>query len=448
MLGLFDALIGTFYFLLIVSLAWIYKNKRLAEGKSNYRLYMPSLLTHLIGAVGFSLIYAFYYGGGDTFYYFKGGQSLIQSLFTHPFSTIQLYFYNLSQVPNELRHTIQFLGNEQSIEVFGMMKFTSVFCFFGFNNYVATTLLFATLSFIANWKLFKFINAEFFRNNVLSPKLWLILFVPSLIFWGTGILKDTLVFSFLVFLLIYLIKLFSTNYPKQLWTVVAYAIVVIVSAYFVYVLKSYVLISFLLAILIAYYKKITAISRIEARNKVLGLFFNLIFIGILTLIVVIGFQSFKNEIFKVESEAFSTLKGFHSWHTTLGGSSYDLGFTDYSVWAIIKKSPLAFAVSYFGPFPWELNSPIMVITALESYLFFFLFIRALYLYRWRLFQIANRNNLIIFSMVFTIVFGIVVGISSYNYGALARFKIQAMPFFLIWVLGNENKKRNQNLLNK
>ncbi len=448
MLGLFDALIGTLYFLLIISLAWIYKNRKLAQGQSNYRFYISSLLTHLIGAVFFSLIYAFYYGGGDTFYYFKGGQSLINSFFIHPFSTIQVYFYELSQVPNELRHTIQFLGNEQSVEVFGMMKFTSIFCFFGFNNYLATTLLFASLSFIANWKLFKFVNAEFYRNNILSPKLWWILFVPSLIFWGTGVLKDTLVFSFLVFLLIYLIKLFSSHYPKLIWNSVIYIMIVIVSMYFVYVLKSYVLISFLLAILIAYYKKITAISKIESRNKILGIFFNFIFIGIITIGLFFAFQSFKSEIFKAESEAFTTLKGFHSWHTTLGGSSYDLGFTDYSIWTVIKKSPLAFAVTYFGPFPWELNSPVMLITALESYLFILLFIRGLYLYRWRLFQLVNRNNLIIFSMVFTIIFGVVVGISSYNYGALARFKIQAMPFFLIWVLGNENFRRNQNLLNK
>lgn len=438
MITLFDGILGSFYFLIIMLIGWVYSNQKKGQGKLNYKYYLPSLFIHLFGVTFFCLVYGFYYGGGDSYYYFRGGASLNKYLLTNPFETLSVYFYSLENIPTELSYIISWIGKGNSEETFLSMKIASIFSLIGGGGFLSASIILSYLSFFFNWKLFTTINKAFYIEKVNSPKLHYILFIPSLFFWGTGILKDTYVFIFSSIIIIIFIQAFNI---KGIRFLLLKLFLLVVSSYCIISLKPYVFFSVLGSLLVAYYGKILSTSRLLKSNKALGYIFNFIFLMVLIGILFYGFQSFQSEILRAQNEAIKTLQGFHDWHTKLGGSSYSLGITDYSIFGILQQSPLAFLVTYFGPFPWQINSPIMLLTALESYFYLYLFVIAIRTQRFQLFSLFKKHNIILFSIIFSIVFGILVGITSYNYGALARFKIQALPYFLIWLSSYKSIKR-------
>jgi hypothetical protein len=441
MLTLFDGIIGLFYALILLGAGWLYKNHQLAKGYSNYRYYFPSLLAHILGAVGFCLVYGLYYGGGDSYYYFRGGKSLVEMFFLYPVDTIKVFIYNISDIPYDLKYIVSWLGNENGEDAFLTMKLSSVFCLLGFNTFVGSSIILAFVSFFANWKLFKVINTSFYYSNIVVPKLYYILFIPSLLFWGTGILKDTYVFIFLVFIFNFVVTFFSKVNTGKFYTTVLLILSLLFGAFMIK-LKAYVFYSLIISLSIAYYSQITGLASLKDSNKGLKYFYNFLLIVLIVILTALGFQSFQREIFRAQEEAISIIQGFHSWHTILGGSSYSLGITDYSFFGIVSKAPLAFMVTYFGPFPWEIKTPIMMFTALESYVFFFLFSKMLWVKQFKLFSGVNRSSIILFSIIFSVIFGAMIGITSYNYGALARFKIQSMPFLLVWILSVNSYKKS------
>lgn len=439
MITLFDALIGSFYFLVIMIIGWVYSKQKIGSGKTNYKFYFPSLLIHLLGVTFFCLVYGLYYGGGDSYYYFRGGNSLNQYLFSNPMETLSVYFYTLENLPTNLSYIINWIGKGNSEETFLTMKIASIFSLFGLGGFLSASILISYVSFFFNWKLFTVVNKAFFFNQIHSPNLHFILFIPSLFFWGTGILKDTYVFIFLSIIVINFIQVFSLkNYKNTMQRL----FLVVAASYFIVSLKPYVFYTLIFSLLIAYYGKFLNLNKLFKDNKLITYLFNVVFLVIVIGVLFYGFQAFQAEIFKVQKEAIKTLQGFHDWHTKLGGSSYSLGITDYSIVGILQQAPLAFLVTYFGPFPWQINSPIMLLTAVESYIFFYFFIKSIRRNGLRFILVNKSNSILIFSIVFSIIFGVLVGITSYNYGALARFKIQALPFFFIWLDATNKTNRS------
>jgi hypothetical protein len=121
-----------------------------------------------------------------------------------------------------------------------------------------------------------------------------------------------------------------------------------------------------------------------------------------------------------------------------GGSSYSLGAPgDFSIGGMAKKFPLAISVTFFRPFPWEVRNPIMFLASLEGLFFLWLTLKSARKYGFfNYFQNAFKEPMVAFCLLFSLVFGFAVGFTSYNYGALVRYKIPCLPFYLLFVYLN------------
>jgi hypothetical protein len=145
------------------------------------------------------------------------------------------------------------------------------------------------------------------------------------------------------------------------------------------------------------------------------------------------FQKFNLE--NLEAKA----KGMQQWHTYVvevlndgQGSSYSLGDLDYSITGILKKIPASINVALFRPYFWEVRTSLMVLSAVESSIILFFTLTALwYFFKHFYFSLnyISKNPTIIFMLVFSLVFAFSVGFSSYNFGALSRYRIPLLPFF-------------------
>jgi hypothetical protein len=156
-------------------------------------------------------------------------------------------------------------------------------------------------------------------------------------------------------------------------------------------------------------------------------------------------NSIMNSNLKYQTDKIeSRVEGFQSWHTHLGGSSYDLGEIEFTASGIVKKIPQAINVALFRPYPWEAKNVMSIINSLESFVILlitiYVFIKVGIL---TFFRTITKNSFVIGALIFVLFFAFVVGFTSYNFGALSRFRIPLVSiylFILLYVRINHNKE--------
>jgi hypothetical protein len=120
------------------------------------------------------------------------------------------------------------------------------------------------------------------------------------------------------------------------------------------------------------------------------------------------------------------------WTGKDAGSGYSLGELDGSFTSLAKVAPAGLIVTYFRPFIWEVKNPLMLLSSLEG-MAIFLFVLFLF-YKRKLKSIVkciSSNPAMLFCLAFSISYAIAVGVSTYNFGTLSRYKVPCIPFLLI-----------------
>ncbi|MBC7411759.1 MAG: hypothetical protein H7331_04820, partial [Bacteroidia bacterium] len=189
-----DFLLAGIYVLFLLVCAFIYQQQK---RKSNpvYSYYVKGMLAKFIGGTLFCLIYVYYYGGGDTLLYNANSISL-NNLF---FKNINAYYHILIGDIQPI-YLSEFDSNTGSVgpyinnyETYFVVRITSLVQFFAFRNFLTCTIVLSFISYIAIWKLFKLLCV--FYPTIQHRLAQAILFVPSPLFWGSAILKDTYTFA-------------------------------------------------------------------------------------------------------------------------------------------------------------------------------------------------------------------------------------------------------------
>ena len=151
--------------------------------------------------------------------------------------------------------------------------------------------------------------------------------------------------------------------------------------------------------------------------------------------IVYGLRSVMGSDSELSADALKNkAAGFQSWHGSLGGSAYDLGISDFSTSSLIKAIPLGINVTFFRPYLWETHSFFQLIAALQSLFFLYFTVRTIIRCGFSIFIILATDPLMLFSLSFSLLYGFVAGFTSYNFGALDRYKIPSLPFFMITLI--------------
>jgi hypothetical protein len=142
-------------------------------------------------------------------------------------------------------------------------------------------------------------------------------------------------------------------------------------------------------------------------------------------------------------EIKNRIEGFRSWHTHLKGSAYDLGEMEYTPIGYLKKVPSGINVALFRPYPWEAGNVMALGNSMESMVLFFLTLYTILKTRSvNLFKYVKNHSFLLGCFVFCLFYAYVIGITSYNFGALSRFKIPLVSFYLftlLYILKTYNK---------
>jgi hypothetical protein len=136
------------------------------------------------------------------------------------------------------------------------------------------------------------------------------------------------------------------------------------------------------------------------------------------------------DVSKLAERTKITADYLYSVSVSQEGSAYRLGELDGTFAGMVKLAPQAINVSLFRPYLWEVKNPLMLLSALESFIFLLLTLKLIFkmgiINIWA--KITSMPYLL-FCLIFTLVFAFAVGLNSNNFGTLVRYKIPFVPFY-------------------
>jgi hypothetical protein len=406
--------------------------------------FIKGLSAKLWGGLGFALVYTFYYEyGGDTRSYFDDSTMVVQSLSDGLSVYWEVLNHRLDGTSSEAFDYIMRMAFQDPREYY-VVNLISVFNFLGFGSYFSATLLVALFTYWGVWHFFLLVVRKF--PEIEKQVALAILFIPSVVFWGSGISKDSLILCG-VGLLIYHVNQLATRGLWQLGSL----IVIAVSAYFMFVVKAYVLISLVPALLL--WRTLYLRERIKSAALRTATLPVVAALSVFAVVYSLDFLAKYNETYSLNSFV-DTAQSMQGWHYVEGangaddhgrGSSYTLGEYDASSWrGMLKVFPQAVNATFFRPYFWEANGATMLAQAIESAVFLvFALITLLKVGPLRVYRYISNDSFLLMCVVFALFFGFAVGFSSYNFGALSRYKIPAVPFFItaLFIIRHKAKVR-------
>lgn len=408
------------------------------------RWFMKGLAVKLLGGLAFAFVYTFYYEyGGDTRSYFHDALLVIQSLGEGPIVFWEVLQHDIVNVSAEALDYILRMKFADPREVF-VVNVTAIFALLGAGSYFSTTLLMALFTYWGVWKFFLLLVRKYPTMEGLMA--FAALFIPSVFFWGSGIGKDSLILCAIGLMLYHVNEVASGRF----WQVKS-LLIIIVSGYFMYVVKAYVLVSLVPAIVLwrtLHFRDMLPRGLIRsAALPVVGL------VAVVGIVFALDVLAKYSSQYNVDSFV-STAQSMQGWHYQEGantsdqhgrGSSYTLGEYDGSSWrGLLQIAPAAINVTYFRPYLWEADNVAMLAQAVESLLFLlFTVYVVLKVGPLRTYRIVTNDSFLLMCVVFALFFGFAVGFSSYNFGALSRYKIPAIPFFVVALLVVHRTYMNQ-----
>lgn len=366
-------------------------------------------------------IYSEYYtvrGEADTFKYFDDSHYMAQALWNHPLDYFQMlfgincdtnYFHEeyFNQMSNWVRSYDNGLFNDNRL----IIRFNAFIRIFSFGNYHVHALVFNLIAFIGS----VYIGKVFYTVSGSKLKSYFTVFlVPSLIFWSSGIFKESiLLFALGAFLyLFYQGSIGNWNRKKGL--------VLLFMAGILIVMKLYVFAAFLPAC-ICYY-----VARNQQRTSA-------IYLGLFTSFLILAFAlgAFKPELSFIALIVDKQRDFINLAHHFDVNSAFPMDYLQANLGSLLKASPEAILNAFTKPWIGEVNSVLFIPPLFENILLLFAVLLCFYSRK----KLARLQfKFIFFCLVFTLVLYLIIGLTTPITGALVRYKIPAAPFIWITVL--------------
>ncbi len=430
-IGWIDVLLGILYLLLVFFIARIiYLRKK--EQSPIYRYFLPALFFKIFMGIAFCLVYVFYYRGGDTIMYYDSIKPLVNLLFERPGKVLSMLIGN-NNPENLMYFTAETAKPYDYIyfdsKTFSVCRFSFIFSLFGLNRFLLTNILLNCFGFIGIWQFFKMlyrIYPEYIKSIAIA-----VLFIPSVVFWGSGIYKDSFALSSSLWIIASIYALFFRKEKLLL-----HFFLLLFNAYILISVKPYIFVALLPALLIwVSFGNINAIRSKFLRRIIWPASFALVlFVGSLIF-------SFVEKELGVYSDMDAMLEKAQVTQQDLiraeqyGDNFVYIGAYETSVWGVLKKAPIAIFTALYRPFIWESDSVFILLTAVENLFLLLLSIYVLLFFNpLKTMKILGNNPHLFFFLLYSLFFAFAIGISASNYGALVRYKIPIIPIFIALLL--------------
>lgn len=481
MLGIILAIGYALLFVLIIRKHSLFHS----EGISRNALTLAFIVKLCFGIIYWAVYtyYPNYQNKGDAFLYFDDGKVLYSALYEKPIDYIKLLLgYNDASLAPYFEKTgywsrefNQGLYNETRT----VIRFNAIVCLFSFGHFHVHTVFMGFLSFCGLTALYKSFLPYF--ENKRRELFAVVFFLPSVLFWGSGVLKEGLIllgtgmliyhwfklckegftikrsililffiallaFSKIYILLILLPLLFAHALVSKSGT--NYSLIKYLSVLSLYIGAGLLLPNFDLPFMLMekqrqsvylsrggaylineethryiYIKPETKDRVIELKDKP----------GYGKIRPGVPYLNWTRDNYLdtgvVTSSTDTTTYQIY-YNQEAAGSKIDIPILFPSYWSLVKISPLAFFNSLVRPHLFETRNPLMLLSAFENALIMLFIFLCLFFSSKKI----NNPHIIIFCFAFVIMLFTLVGLTTAILGAAVRYKMPALPFLFMGLL--------------
>lgn len=379
-----------------------------------------AFFAHVFSAIVLIWVTKGFFGGGDIFLYKKGGLLISEHMyyeFGYHFGEALKLFLQLDNNFSEIQGAGSSTGSVAGI--------AGILLFFLANSFYAASMVVSLFAFSGQVAIYLGLR-DLFPVEYKKRLLFGSLLLPSVVFWSSGMLKESIAMIGLGWLFFATIRLCYGRFK------VTYLVLTVLGMVLVANTKSYVLPPYFIASGAAiYWRRVQASRRGTLQIKPL----TLILAAAITIggIVILGelFPRFALDNIGEEAANLQTIAP-----TIEGGSNISMGDgTKRSLAGQLVFAPWALITALFRPFIFEARNIMSLINAFETTLILWLFYKVI---RARSIKktlaMLSSSPALIFCVVFVLLFGVGVGLTSMNLGTLSRYRIPMMPFYGVLLL--------------
>jgi len=415
------------YTLLFIFL--IYKLRFFAiEGFSKRSLIIVFLLKIAAGVFMY-MIYTYYYtdrNTADIFKYFDDSKVMYDALWKHPLDYVKMltgigndspYFdVYYKQMNNWYRVFESNIYNDSHT----IIRFNAFIRLFSFGYFNVHTVFMCFLSFTGLVALYKFFVV--YMRDKKKELFFAVFLIPSVLFWGSGVLKEAILLFGMGVMLFNLGAMLSGSVKIKsiVWFLLS-MLLLVYTKYYIFIIFVPLLISFVWCWFTS-----EKLSWLKYTGVVVICFFTAINIHLL-------FPGYNiMEILSQKQQDFIGLaKEMHSG-SLLTNTMLQPTFTD-----MIKHVPEAFYNTLVRPYIFESNSFMILFAAAENLLLLAIILFCILFIGKK----PAHQSVVYFSLFFFVGTFILTGLTTPVVGAMVRYKVPALPFMMIFFFMIYNKEK-------
>jgi len=383
---------------------------KLSSKSEIIRFYWPGLSLKIIAGIALGLIYSYYYTSGDSWVMFNESVRIANTAFTSTESFIDIYFASdytaIPNYPYSIRPRPAF-----------MTKILAPLVVITSHNYWLSACYLSLFSFFGFWLAANTIYRIFTSTiTAVLPTL----FFPSIIFWSSGVLKDSIAMGSLLGVMAILINIY---YKKRVsWLNL---IALIIGLFFLINLKYYYAATLIVAFATIFF------SRFILRGKrnwyiELGAML-LLFISILGIASMLHPNFWPSRFLKVITDNYYQFIAHSATENIVSFNNLSPTIASFLIY-----SPKALFAGLFYPLWSPLFSWLKIAAVLENW---FLLLSFIYGIQYFKLPVLRDNRILFFGMaMFVLTSAIFITFSTPNLGTLVRFKIGYLVVFVIMIV--------------
>lgn len=398
---------GLFFGYFVVFALFIYKLPNLRISSLNYWKNLGLFSIKILGAFSLFWVYTYYYTNRETtdiFKHFDDAMQFYRQVYSVSVSDYFQFLFgqkvDTPEITEALIHTKYWL-RQTEVGTIGdnhiLIKTHAFLLLFSRGYYPIHLLFFAFFSYLGTLTLYRFITNIFTPNNFVLLGIFL---TPSVLFFCSGTLKETII-------LVLIIALISSSYYLGKKNKSAHLLTLIISTYLLVVLKVYILIALvpgLLSFLIFTFWK----------TKYWWLFSFIIHLGYLFLLFTLPSINF---IENLQVKQYDLVLVAHEMHA---GSRIEIPMLDSHFSTLLSNIPNALKNVFLLPSPSNTNSFWMWLSTLENYLLLILIVLGC-----TKLKHTNRTQRQFLTLIFSfsILLALFIGWTVPIVGAIVRYKV-------------------------
>jgi len=282
-----------------------------------------------------------------------------------------------------------------------------VYYFFG-NNIIFGKLLNLVFHIISAFLVYK-ITELLFEKRIAIISLFMFLLLPSINIWSLFFLRESMIIMMLLLSLLFIIKFYKTNN-------FVFVIISLFFSYIYYVMREHIGILLVLIVIFLFLIKIK-------RSYSVIIILLLVFVVLLLNYNIIDNYSPKYMIDSIIHE--------RNFVAEEGGTSRFLDYYKTNNFIdLLLYLPMGIIYFLFAPFPWNVNSTMMMLYFIDSLIFYLLFPFMIYgIYS----ALKTKDRLLYCILIFMFLVAIFYALIEVNVGNLVRHKIQFTSIAIIFI---------------